>query len=128
MRAMVVVVVAPCRNQMAGMAQSREQVLVRAFVPQTAIEALDQAVLHRLARRDVMPFDLAFLLPFQHRVRVQLGSVIADHHTRIAAHFGDPIQFAGDTVSRQRSVDDRRQAFSAEVVDHAEDAEPAAIR
>jgi len=32
-RAMVVVVVAPCRNQLAGMAQGREQVLVQALVP-----------------------------------------------------------------------------------------------
>ena len=58
MRAMVIVVVAPCRNQMAGMAQRREQVLVQALIPQTAVEALHEAVLRRFAGRDVMPFDL----------------------------------------------------------------------
>jgi hypothetical protein len=34
MRAVVVVVVAPCRDQVAGVAQAGEQVLVQAFIPQ----------------------------------------------------------------------------------------------
>jgi hypothetical protein len=68
MRAVVIVVVAPCRDQMAGMAQGREQVLVKAFIPKAAIEALDKAVLHRLSRRDVMPLDLAIFLPLEHRI------------------------------------------------------------
>ena len=75
MRAVVVVVVAPCRDQMAGMAQGREQVLVKAFIPKAAIEALDKAVLHRFPRRDVMPFDPTILLPFEDGVRGQLGPV-----------------------------------------------------
>ena len=61
MRAVVVVIVALCRNQMAGMAQVREQVLVEALVPQAVVEALHEAILHRLARRDVVPFNLAIL-------------------------------------------------------------------
>jgi hypothetical protein len=44
-RAVVVVVVAPCRDQVPGMAQAGEQVLVEAFVPQATVEALDEAVL-----------------------------------------------------------------------------------
>jgi len=35
-----------------------EQVLVEAFVTQPAVEAFHEAVLHRLARCDVVPFDL----------------------------------------------------------------------
>ena len=58
-RAVVIVVVAPCRIQMAGMAQVREKVLVQALVPQAAIEAFHEAVLNGLARRDVVPFYLA---------------------------------------------------------------------
>ena len=127
MRPVVIVVVAPCRNQMAGMAQGWEQVLVQALVPQTAVEAFHEAVLHRLARRDVVPFDLAVLLPFEHGVRRQLGAVVADHHAGMLAHLGDPVQFAGDTVSRQRRVNHGRQAFSPEVVDHAEDKQVAPV-
>lgn len=127
-RAVLVVVVAPCRNQMAGMVQGREQVLVQALVAQASVEAFHKAVLHRLSRRDVMPLDLAIFLPFEHGVRSQLGAVVADHQAGEAAHLGDPVQFTGDAVSRQRRIDDGSQAFPAEVVDHAEDAEPAAFR
>lgn len=44
MRAVMVVVVAPYCDQVAGMAQAGEQVLVEAFVAQSAVEALDEAV------------------------------------------------------------------------------------
>lgn len=41
MGAVMVVVVAPCRNQMAGMAQGWEQVLVQALVPEAAVDGED---------------------------------------------------------------------------------------
>lgn len=75
MRAVVVVVVTPRRNQMAGMAQSWEQVPVETLVLRAALEALDQVVLHRFARRDVVLLDLAVLPPFEHGVRCQLGAI-----------------------------------------------------
>lgn len=68
---MVVEVVAPCRHQIAGMAQGVKDVLVQKFVPHPAVEALHKAVLHGLTRRDVMPLDLAVCLPLQDRVRSQ---------------------------------------------------------
>jgi len=40
-----------------------EQVLVKAFVAQPAVEQFDEAVLGRLAGRDVVPFDAMVLLP-----------------------------------------------------------------
>ena len=85
MWAVVIVVVAPCRNQFLSLAQVREQVLVEAFVPQASVEALDEAVLHRLAGSDVMPIDLALLLPFQDGVGYQFRAVVRDHHAGIAA-------------------------------------------
>ena len=62
--AVVIVVGAPCRNHAAGMAQRLEQVFVEAFFAHPPVEALDQAVLHWLAGRDVVPADLSLLLPF----------------------------------------------------------------
>lgn len=119
------VVVAPGPDQMAGMAQVGKQVLVEALFPQTAVEALHEAVLHRLAGREVVPLDLTFLLPFEDRVRGELGPIVVEHHERIPPHLGDPVQLAGDTLARQQCIDDRCQAFPAEVVDHAQNAEPA---
>tara|TARA_B100001765_G_C19280396_1_gene239649 strand:+ start:222 stop:419 length:198 start_codon:yes stop_codon:yes gene_type:complete len=56
-------------------AQVGEQMLVEALVAQAAIKALDEAVLHGLPRRDVMPLDLAILLPFQNGLRGELPAV-----------------------------------------------------
>ena len=108
MWAVVVEVDAPCRRQIAGMAQSVEEVLVQAFVPHPAIEGLHKAILHWFARRDVMPVNLPVLLPLQDRIRSQFGSVVADHHAGIASHLGDPIQLTGYADAGQGRINDRR--------------------
>ena len=97
MRAVVIVVVAPCRNHAAGMAQRREQVLVEAFLTHPTVEALDQAVLHGFPGCDVVPLDFAVFLPFEHRVGRQFGAVVRHHHAGIATQLSDPVQLAGDT-------------------------------
>ncbi len=75
MWALVIVVGAPCRNHAAGMAQRREQVFVQALFAHPSVEAFHQTVLHGFARCDVMPADLAVLLPFEHRIAGQFGAV-----------------------------------------------------
>ena len=70
-----VVVRDPGRDQIAGMGEVAEQRLVQELVPHPAVEAFDKAVLHRLARRDVVPFDLVLGAPLQDRVRGQFGPV-----------------------------------------------------
>ena len=51
---LVVVVDPPCRDDPAGVVVALEQVLVQAFVPQSADEGFNEAVLHRLAPFSVM--------------------------------------------------------------------------
>ena len=70
----MVVVATPCADQSAGVWQAVEQVLVQTLVPEPAVEALDEAVLHRLSRRDVVPFNLPLFLPAQDRVGCQWSS------------------------------------------------------
>ena len=60
-----------------------EQVFVQAFVTHPAVEAFDEPVLHWLAGRDVMPVNLAVLLPFQDRIGSQFGPIVADHHAGV---------------------------------------------
>jgi len=59
--------------------------LVEKRVVHPAVEAFDAAVLHRLARRDVVPFDLVLGAPLQDRVRRRFGPVVADDHPRLAS-------------------------------------------
>ena len=55
MRPLGIVVKRPRLDHLPGMSVAGEQVLVQAFIPQSAVEALDKPVLHRLAGRDVIP-------------------------------------------------------------------------
>ena len=64
-RSVGVVVDPPFFDDPACLAEVREHVLVEALVPQAAIEAFHEAILHRFARRDVVPFDGMLLLPSQ---------------------------------------------------------------
>ena len=107
--------------------QRAEHVLVRAFVAQTAAEALYERILLRLAWRDVVPFGAALLRPAQHRHRGQLRAVVADDHRgQAAARLPDtptraPLIEVSTTVastsrvtsSTTHSIRNRRQSASA---------------
>jgi len=89
MRVVVIVILVPSRDQVSGMAQARKQVFVQALIPKAAIEALHETVLHRFDGRDVVPFDLPVLLPFQDRVAGQFGAIVGHHQAGIATQIGD---------------------------------------
>src|SRR3546814_4168514 len=80
------------------MAERHEQRLVEALVTQAAVEALDIAVLLRLARRDVVPLDRSLLRPSRDRQAGQLGAVVAhDHQRRYASDGDDGVELTSDT-------------------------------
>src|SRR5260364_155514 len=56
-RSNVVIVGLPASERNAGLAERGEQRLVQHFIPQAAVEALDEGVLHGFPRRDVVPGD-----------------------------------------------------------------------
>jgi hypothetical protein len=78
MRASRVVVETPGFDDLARLSEAAEQVPVEAFVAKASNKALCKPILHQLAGSDVMPFDPAFLLPLQNRVRDQLRAVVPD--------------------------------------------------
>ena len=91
-----VVVRPPGLDDPSRRSQRGEQVLVQALVAQATIKALDEAVLLRLARSDVVPLDPGVLAPGEDGVTGQFGPIIADHHAWQSATFGDGGQFAND--------------------------------
>jgi hypothetical protein len=99
---------------------------VEQFIAHPAIEGFDIAVLHRLARRDVVPFDLVTPRPSQDRIRRELGAVVGDDHARLAASFDECRQFASHTTAGERGVRDRCQALTRDIIDDVEDAETSA--
>ncbi len=66
---------------------------------------------------------LRTLLPLQHRIGVEFGAIVAGRQQGIAAQCSDGVQFTGDTLTRDRVIGNGRQAFPAEVIDDAQDAE-----
>lgn len=50
------------------MGEVAEQCFVQKLVPHLAVEAFDEATLHRLTRGDVMSFDLVLSGPLQDRI------------------------------------------------------------
>src|SRR5580700_1956270 len=66
------------------------------LIPQGAVEALDKAILHRLAGGDVMPFNLVTFSPAENRVAGQLRAIVADDGGGLAAPGHDGVQLTGD--------------------------------
>jgi hypothetical protein len=60
-----------------------EQRLVKKLVAQPSVEALDEAVLHWLARSDVVPVDPGLAGPLQDCVGRKLRAVVADDRLRL---------------------------------------------
>ena len=125
-RSECVVVDPPFFDDPSGLWQADEEMLVETLVTQSAIEALDEAILGRLAGCDVVPFHAPFFLPGQDSACGELGAVVADHHAGCASHLQHLIQFTGHPDAGERGVHDQRHAFPAEVVHHGQHPELAA--
>ena len=71
--------------------------------------SLDEAVLHRIAGCDVVPFDADALTQGQDRHRGQLRAIVADHHGRAPAVGAYGVELANDAISQQRRMAHPRQ-------------------
>src|SRR5579883_3464587 len=122
-----VVIVHPGADGAARMIETEEQALIQQLVTHPAVEALDEGVLRRPARSDVMPVDAMLGAPGEDGVRGQLGPVIRDDHAGLATPFDQRCQLPGDALAGDRGVGDRRQAFARDIIDDVQNAEaPAA--
>ncbi len=124
MRTDVVVVVPPEGERGSRVSQAGEDLLVQEFIPQAAVEALDEGVLGRLAGLDIVPRDAAIALPAEHRPTGQLGAVVAHDGLGPAIEPDHGIKLPGDAMPRDRGIGDQRQTFPSVVVDNGKDAEP----
>ncbi len=93
------VILGPGRDEIAGMIQSEEQTLVQQLIAHAAIERLDIAVLHRLARGSAMPVDPVLGAPGQNGMRGEFGTVIGHYHSRLATALDQHCQFPGNPLA-----------------------------
>ena len=127
MRSVPVVILLPCSDGGAGLSDRREQRLIQALVAEAAVEAFDEAVLHRLAGGDVMPVDLCLLAPFEDGHAGHLRSVVRDDRPRFSAFGDETIQLAGKPCPRQGCIGDQAQAFAGEVVNDGQNTKAATV-
>ena len=109
-----VIVGDPGSDQVAGMGDVAEQGLVQKLVPHPAVEAFDEPVLHRLARRNVMPLNLTGGLPRQHRLTGHLGAIVANNKMRLAVGVDELIQLPCHPFAGDRRIGHQRQTLTAE--------------
>lgn len=120
MRPSLVVVAAPLLDGRAGIGQADEPALVQALVAQPAVEALDVAVLHRLAWLDEVEQHAVRMCPLIRCLTRELAAIIADDALWQPAGVREPIQHARDAFARERGIDLNRRTLSREVVDNRE--------
>ena len=105
-----------------------EQRLVQQLVAQPAVEALDEGVLDRLARGDVVPVDLRRSCD-QPRIALEVSSVPLS--LTIMAGLPRVAMSASSSRATRSPESDvsatRREAFAGAVVDHGQDPEAAAV-
>ena len=74
MRTSMIVVADPCADLLPRVVEAEEQRFVQQLIAHTTVEAFAEAVLHRLARRDVVPLD-SVLSVAQDRMAFEVNSV-----------------------------------------------------
>jgi hypothetical protein len=67
-----------------GLVQRGKQIAVQILNSELAVEALDKAVLHGLARGDVMPVNLGRISPVQNGITGKLGCIASAWAMRAA--------------------------------------------
>jgi hypothetical protein len=107
------------------MVKVKEQALIEKLVAHAAVEALTEAVLHRLSWRNEMPQTI-WLSCAQASLALEVNSVPLSHTIMPGFPWRSTSIVNSRATHRPRGVGDRRQALSRHVIDDVQDAEPSA--
>jgi hypothetical protein len=120
MRSFGIVVDAPTFDYSASLGEAVKDLLIQAFVSKASVEALDECILRRLSRCNIVPFDASSTCPLQSRSRSQLGTIVGNQHQWYATPSDESVELAHDPFATDRSIDDQSQRFSREIIDDAQ--------
>ena len=116
----MIVLLAPEADDLSGMSDVFEPVLVQAFVTQLTIEAFNVAVLHGLAGVYEYVIDLLGIRPLIHRVAGELRTVVTEDFLRHPVKQDSFVQKASDLLAADRSVYFQSQTFPCNLIDQGE--------
>lgn len=97
-----VVVEPPAFDDGAGLGEGGEDLLIETFVTEPAVDAIDEAVLLRLARRDVLPGCAGSVGPFEDGSAGHAGAVVADDGGKPAEASDERVEGARGAGRRSR--------------------------
>lgn len=79
MRSFFIIVLSPFIDDGSGLLDAHEPMLVQAIVPESAIEALAECVLHRLAGLDEVELHPCSLCPQEHGLAGEFGAIVENN-------------------------------------------------
>ncbi len=128
MRPFVVVVMAPCSDEMFGQRQGCKPMHVEAFIAKPSVEAFDESVLHRFAGFDVLHFDILLSGPLHEMQACKLGPVITDKRFGLLSSMRECIfERARHARRRERACHFERHALSGVFIDHRQQSNTVAV-
>src|SRR5574343_1130021 len=122
-----VVVLTPDGDDLAGLSQGFEPVLVEAFIPELAVEAFDVSVLRGLAWLDQDVLNASRLHPCHEGPACELWAVVGSDGLWVAPESCGLIQDAGDVCARHGQVRSDVDAFMGEVIGDGQALDASAI-
>ena len=123
MRPDAVVVMAPQSQLLAGIREVVEDPLIQAFIPQTAVEAFDQAILLRFAGVDLVPGNAGITRPFEDRGAGKFGAIITDDAAGLAINPDHRGQLPRDARTRKAGIGDQPQILAGAIIVDRQNAE-----
>ena len=121
------IVAAPPLDAATGVRKIGKPMLIQAFIPKRAVEALHVSVLHRFARRDDMQLYPLLVRPGVQRSPHEFRPVIYDQHLRQAIYVAETLSRPHNSLPREGCVDFDRSALARKAVHHSARAEPPPI-
>lgn len=115
-RSDLVVVLAPDGDDLAGLGQGFEPVLIEAFIPELAVEALDVGVLSWLAWLNQDVLYASCLHPGHEGSACELWAVVAPDGLWVAPESCSPLEDASDVCPRHGKVHSDVDALMGEVI------------
>ena len=123
MRPDIVVVIAPKGKFLTSIREAVEDLFIEAFIPQAAVEALNQAVLLRFAGVDVVPGNAGIARPFEDRGAGEFGGIITDDSVGFALNPDHRGQLPCHARARKAGIGNQPQILACAVIVDCQNAE-----
>jgi len=126
-RPVVVIIHAPAVRNISQLIDAQEQLSVKQFVPEPAVERLNIAVFPGTAGSDVQSPHARFLQPLLHGLRHKLRAVVAADVGRTTPNSKQVTQQFDNVPASEASRHIQRQTFPRILVDHNQQPDAAAV-